>query len=297
MDDQEGFFHFLVGGRPGCKDVYLRSETENGTLVLTDDLSDERTWFHVEDWTAFTPRKMLSFGKGYFFGHTDGAQSTHFGITLHNCKNNILMAEAGTKEFSFNFNPIWNFRQVEDPKIDPETLKNVFNIMAESRCHHKFLSVQENCDYTNLKFVGRDDRTGKQRWYVEEDENEEGVFYVRAGGRKNCLVSYLAIGAEGKLYLSERQGTGVKLSIWKQWLENGGEIYKRLANPQSCSNLFPVDSGLAKNRLTVEKESCEMFFDEFAFEPEVKSQEWTVSYDKKDDVYNEFHISVRGTKC
>jgi hypothetical protein len=86
--------------------------------------------------------------------------------------------------------PVWRFEAVEGKT-------NVYNIIAPTRCSNKYLGVNAECENTGVKFFNRDDKSGKQQWIIAQDPQEPTRFTFRAGGRKNCGVSYLTFNGVG----------------------------------------------------------------------------------------------------
>lgn len=110
------------------------------------------------------------------------------------------------------------------------------------------LGVYEACDNTDLKLHGRDDKSGKQRWLIEKVDGTEDQFTMRAGGRKNCKVSYLSWNGEGLALTTKNSGTVYKFTITES-------DFGSIVLAPSCSHIN-VLGGDETSRLTLNQETC-----------------------------------------
>lgn len=119
VEGEEGVFTFKVGGRPGCKSVYLTTEPVNGTLILSREKDTKFQKFRVDLWLQYAPTPVYFSATSYLKFQRTAGEWLNIGMRWHKCLSHPLVQEAGTEDFL----PVWKVDKVEG-------LNNVFRIIA-----------------------------------------------------------------------------------------------------------------------------------------------------------------------
>lgn len=236
VEGKEDVYYLKAGGRPGCKDVYLTTEPNNGTLILGDEWNTINAWFRIQVYQGLQVQP-ITWSSEVFFGHINGGDNV-FGQQFHKCLKQPKFGE----KIQDNFHPIWYFKPVDG-------YTNVFNIISRTRCGgRRFLSVHGECENHHIDLWGRDDRSGKQQWIIFKVE--DGVYRLRAGGRKNCPWAHLSWGANGngesRLHLWNSARTN------RQYFKIAASGWEDSIVTHHCVHINQFGSVTGKNRLALE---------------------------------------------
>jgi len=190
--------------------------------------------------------------------------------------------------------PVWRFEAVEGKT-------NVYNVIAPTKCSNKYLGVAAECDNTDVKFYNRDDKSGKQQWIVAQDPENPNRYTLRAGGRKNCDVSFLSF---------SRPGPGIGLSGNPSSRDCQLQIDISTLPPvtiaPSCSRINALERDDLHSTLSIDH-SCSSSNSELAFvkpndvmkaEDNAEAafgQEWYLK--PVSGLFNTFNVVARNTNC
>lgn len=257
---REDVYAFEVGGRPGCATRYISAEPNNGTLVLKASHDHVNQWFRITGYNPYNPREVVFPTEVLMTpqGYTNGI--IHIGTGVNKCLRTHKLAGLDDEDFQ----PVWRFVPVPEKK-------NVFNIIAPNRCSMRFLAVHEACDNVAVDLWNRDDKSGKQQWIIEHVEGREGAYTIRAGGRKNCPVSYLSLHGSGeKLVLSTASGS---ISHFFGIVESS---FPPITVIPSCSHINSMGKLDSNTRLAIDNKACDdqSYLHEPAIEYTESGQEW-----------------------